>query len=74
MMILNPQLPDIDPNETREWVESLQSVMRDSGMRRARSLMRMLLQRARALNLDIPEVVQTPYINTIVNPLNLLNW
>ncbi len=65
MVILNQQLPDIDPEETREWVESLQSVVRDSGERRARGLIRMLLQKARSLNLNIPEVVQTPYINTI---------
>jgi pyruvate dehydrogenase E1 component len=65
MVILDQQLPDIDPEETKEWIESLQSVMRDRGMSRARSLVRMLLQRARSLNLGVPELVQTPYINTI---------
>ena len=65
MDILNQQIPDIDPEETQEWIESLQSVMRDSGMTRARALVRTLLQRARSLNLGVPELVQTPYINTI---------
>jgi pyruvate dehydrogenase E1 component len=59
------QLPDSDPAETQEWIESLQSVARDRGISRARSLVRALLQRARALNLGVPELVQTPYINTI---------
>jgi pyruvate dehydrogenase E1 component len=63
--ILSQQLPDMDPAETREWLESLQSVIRESGSGRARSLIRTLLQRAHALNVGIPELVQTPYINTI---------
>jgi pyruvate dehydrogenase E1 component len=65
MVILNQQLPDIDPEETKEWIESLQSVMRDRGISRARALVRSLLLRARSLNLGVPELVQTPYVNTI---------
>jgi pyruvate dehydrogenase E1 component len=65
LIILNQQLPDTDPAETQEWMESLQSLVRDRGMGRARSLVRMLLERARAMNLGVPELVQTPYINTI---------
>jgi pyruvate dehydrogenase E1 component len=65
LVILNQQLPDSDPAETQEWIESLQSVVRDRGIGRARSLMRMLLLQARAIDLGVPEVVQTPYINTI---------
>jgi pyruvate dehydrogenase E1 component len=59
------QLPDTDPEETQEWIESLQSVVRDRGINRARSLVRVLLQRARSLDLGVPELVQTPYINSI---------
>ncbi len=65
MAILYQQLPDTDPAETQEWIESLQSVARDRGINRARSLVRVLLQRARALGLGVPELVQTPYINSI---------
>ncbi len=46
-------------------MESLQSVVRDRGRRRGRALVRILLQRARELNLGVPELVQTPYINSI---------
>jgi pyruvate dehydrogenase E1 component len=62
---LSQQLPDIDPEETQEWVDSLQAVVRDRGTKRARMLVRSLLQHARAFNLGMPELVQTPYINTI---------
>ena len=65
MIILNQQLPDSDPAETQEWMDSLLSVVKDRGVYRARSLVRILMQRARALNLGVPELVQTPYINTI---------
>ena len=65
MITLNPQLPDSDPEETQEWLDSLLSVVKDRGVHRARSLIRILMERARALNLGVPEPVQTPYINTI---------
>ncbi len=65
MINLNQQLPDIDPAETQEWIDSLLSVVRDRGRNRARLLLRMLLQQARASNLGVPDLVQTPYINTI---------
>ena len=59
------QLPDIDPTETQEWIEALDSVVRARGRIRAQFLLRRLLKRARMLNVGIPELVQTPYINTI---------
>jgi pyruvate dehydrogenase E1 component len=62
---LNRQLPDTDPAETQEWFDSLKSVALDQGRARARSLLRLLIEQARALNLGVPELVQTPYINTI---------
>lgn len=65
MIIQNQQLPDMDPVETREWLESLQAVARDRGKARARALVRLLVDRARSMGLDVPELVQTPYINTI---------
>ncbi len=65
LTILGQQLPDTDPTETQEWLDSLQAIIRDESSSRARFLVRMLLQRARSLNVGIPELVQTPYINTI---------
>ena len=44
---LPTQLPDIDPDETREWVDSFDSVVRTRGRARARYVMLRLLERAR---------------------------
>jgi pyruvate dehydrogenase E1 component len=59
------QLPDIDPTETQEWVDALDDVVRHYGKIRAQFLIRRVLKRARMLNVGVPELVQTPYINTI---------
>jgi len=59
------QLPDNDPDETQEWIDSFDSLVRDQGKSRARFIVRRLLKRSRMLQVGIPELVQTPYINTI---------
>ena len=59
------QLPDNDPVETREWIESLDAVVTEGGAARARFLVAKLIERAHETNLGIPGLVTTPYINTI---------
>ncbi|MFL5755906.1 MAG: pyruvate dehydrogenase (acetyl-transferring), homodimeric type [Chloroflexota bacterium] len=59
------QLPDIDPDETQEWLESFDEVVRDGGENRARFLVFKLLKRARQLHVGLPSLTQTRYINTI---------
>ncbi len=59
------QLPDIDPEETQEWLDSLESVVNERGKTRARFLMRAMLERARQLQVGYPASVSTPYVNTI---------
>ena len=59
------QLPDIDPAETQEWLESLDQVVDDEGENRARFLVYKLLKRARQLRVGLPPLTQTRYINTI---------
>ena len=59
------QLPDTDPDETQEWLESLDTVISAEGPARARFLMAKLIERARAQNVGVPASVSTPYINTI---------
>ncbi len=56
---------DIDPEETREWLESLEAVHEHSGEPRARYLMYALLAHARATNIGVGELRSTDYINTI---------
>ena len=62
---LPSQLPDIDPDETGEWIESLDAVISQRGKGRARYLMLRLLQEARASGVGVPGLRSTDYINTI---------
>jgi pyruvate dehydrogenase E1 component len=59
------QLPDIDPDETREWLESFDAAIDTDGRLRARFLMLKLLERARARQVGVPALRSTDYINTI---------
>src|SRR6202000_1747211 len=59
------QLPDIDPDETREWVDSFDSVTRTRGRGRARYLMLRLLERAREQQVGARALRSPDYINTI---------
>src|SRR5881392_1519463 len=59
------QLPDVDPEETQEWLDSLSAVVDAQGKTRARFLMSKLLERARELQVGHPATVSTPYVNTI---------
>ena len=59
------QIPDADPQETAEWLESLDAVTAHGGPTRARFIMAKLVERARQLNVGVPGTISTPYINTI---------
>ena len=59
------RLPDIDPEETDEWLESLRSVVDSSGLERARLLLHEILIEAQDLGVEISPASQTPYVNTI---------
>ena len=41
------QLPDVDPQETREWLDALDSVLENEGPARAHFLLEKLIQKAR---------------------------
>ncbi|HEY1346092.1 MAG TPA: pyruvate dehydrogenase (acetyl-transferring), homodimeric type, partial [Streptosporangiaceae bacterium] len=62
---LPTQLPDIDPDETREWVDSFDDVVRTRGRARARYVMLSLLERAREQQVGVPGLRSTDFINTI---------
>ena len=59
------QLPDTDPGETEEWLDSLDAVVEVQGKTRARYLLSRLLERARSSQVSFPATVSTPYINSI---------
>jgi pyruvate dehydrogenase E1 component len=59
------QLPDIDPEETGEWLDSFDAVVEAGGRGRARYLLLKLLERAQEQQVGFPATVSTPYVNTI---------
>lgn len=56
---------DSDPDETAEWQESLQQLVSAKGHGRGREIMLSLLQTSHELQLNVPQVPTTDYINTI---------
>ena len=59
------QLPDTDPAETQEWLDSLTAVVDQRGRARAQYLLSRLLEQAGDLAVGTPLTVSTPYVNTI---------
>ena len=57
-------LPDMDPEETDEWLESLRTLTSSSGSSRARLLLQELLSEATSLGIDV-STTRTPYLNSI---------
>jgi pyruvate dehydrogenase E1 component len=62
---LPSHIPDVDPQETSEWLESFDAVVDAAGARRARFLMLKLLERARERQVGVPALRSTDYVNTI---------
>ncbi len=62
---LPTQYVDVDPSETREWLESFDKMVEHGGTYRARYLMLSLLRRAAEQNVGVPSLRSTDYINTI---------
>jgi pyruvate dehydrogenase E1 component len=56
---------DVDPQETREWLEAIDAVIREDGADRAQELLEAVLDRARAAGAPLEIGLQTPYVNTI---------
>ena len=56
---------DNDPQETREWVEAIESVIAFEGTERADSLLTSIVDVARRNGANLPFAANTAYINTI---------
>ena len=56
---------DIDPTETQEWFEALESVLQEEGTERAHYILEQLLNYAHQVGLSLPYRATTPYLNTI---------
>ena len=62
---------DIDPIETKEWIESLNAVIENDGPSRASYLLNKVVSKAYTAGLVLPDTRTTPYINTIPTELEV---
>ncbi|HEY6642747.1 pyruvate dehydrogenase (acetyl-transferring), homodimeric type [Povalibacter sp.] len=60
---------DLDPQETREWLESIDSVLKAQGAERAHFLLDQLIDHARRSGAYLPYKPNTAYLNTISGSL-----
>ena len=56
---------DVDIQETEEWIQSLDEIVRHEGRERGQFIIRKLIQRAHELGIRLPFNANTPYVNTI---------
>ena len=56
---------DVDPTETQEWLESIDSVLRVHGAERAHFLLERMIDHARRSGAYLPYSPNTAYLNTI---------
>jgi pyruvate dehydrogenase E1 component len=62
---VSDEFVDVDPQETAEWLESLEAVLRTQGPERAQFLLDALMDRAQAAGIEGPSSIHTPYLNTV---------
>tara|TARA_B100001146_G_scaffold222856_1_gene236154 strand:+ start:1842 stop:4499 length:2658 start_codon:yes stop_codon:yes gene_type:complete len=56
---------DIDPQETQEWIESLEDELEEQGFERTRFLLETLIDYASSKGARLPFNTNTPFVNTI---------
>ena len=56
---------DIDPQETREWLDALEVVLEEDGAERGHFLLETLIEKARRSGAFLPYTATTAYLNTI---------
>jgi pyruvate dehydrogenase E1 component len=57
--------PDIDPQETQEWLDAIDAVLANEGTERAHYLLETLIDKARRSGAYLPYNATTAYVNTI---------
>ncbi len=59
------ELQDIDPQETKEWLEALDAIIEHEGPERAHFILEALIDQSRRSGTNLPYSASTAYINTI---------
>jgi len=65
MTKLPPHTNDADPQETTEWVDALEAVIKHEGMERAHYILKQLSDHATRTGAQLPYALTTPFRNTI---------
>ena len=65
LFMANEPNVDLDPIETREWLDALQAVFATDGNERGAFLLQQLLNKANAEGVQLSSSIKTPYRNTI---------
>jgi len=60
---------DIDPVETQEWIDALESVIQNEGVERAHYLLEQIVDKGRRTGAHLPFSANTAYVNTIPTQL-----
>lgn len=58
-------IPDIDNQETQEWLDALNAVIETEGVERAHFLIESMIDQARRSGANLPYKATTAYVNTI---------
>jgi len=58
-------IPDIDPQETQEWLDAIAAVLEQEGPQRAHFLLEALIDKSRRSGANLPFNATTAYLNTI---------
>ncbi|MBZ0104220.1 MAG: pyruvate dehydrogenase (acetyl-transferring), homodimeric type [Sulfuricella denitrificans] len=61
-------IPDMDPQETQEWLDALDAVLELEGVERAHFLLEQMIDKARRSGANLPYSASTAYLNTIPVP------
>ena len=62
---MSANAPDIEPVETREWLESVDAVVESDGRDRMSFLLDRVVDHAQDLGVQTTAGLSTPYVNTI---------
>ena len=63
---MNYNYKDTDPQETQEWIESIEDALEQHGYERTRFLLENLIDFAQSKGARLPFNTETPFINTIL--------
>lgn len=56
---------DKDPEETQEWIDAFEGVLREEGSEKAQYIIRRLIEESRKKGIRFTDVLNTPYENTL---------